>query len=85
MRNAGRWRDLGDDRAAHGGGDLAGWSERYPDVKVTRLVTGRSATDALVGASPHAGLIVVGAHAGGLPHDPVTRRCWPPRPARSPW
>jgi len=53
---------------------LAGWSERYPDVKVTRLVTGRSATDALVGASPHAGLIVVGAHAGGLPHDPVTRR-----------
>ena len=53
---------------------LAGWSERYPDVKVTRLVTGRSATDALVEASPHAGLIVVGAHAGGLPHDPVTRR-----------
>ena len=44
---------------------------------------GRSATDALVGASPHAGLIVVGAHAGGLPHDPVTRRGWPPRPARS--
>jgi nucleotide-binding universal stress UspA family protein len=52
---------------------LAGWTERYPDVKVTRLVTGRTATDALVGASPHAGLIVVGAYAGRLPHDPVTR------------
>ncbi len=52
---------------------LAGWTEQYPDVKVTRLVTSRPATDALLGASSRAGLIVLGAHADRLPNDPVTR------------
>jgi nucleotide-binding universal stress UspA family protein len=52
---------------------LAGYAERYPEVRVTRLVTSQSVTDALVGASARAGLLVVGAHAGRLPHDPNAR------------
>jgi nucleotide-binding universal stress UspA family protein len=53
---------------------LTGYAERYPGVRVTRLVTSQSVTDALVGASVQAGLLVVGAHAGRLPHDPNARR-----------
>lgn len=53
---------------------LAGFAERYPEVRVTRFVTNQAVTDALIGASQHAGLLVLGAHAGRLPHDPVTRR-----------
>jgi nucleotide-binding universal stress UspA family protein len=53
---------------------LTGYAERYPRVRVTRLVTSQSVTDALVGASVQAGLLVVGAHAGRLPHDPNARR-----------
>ena len=52
---------------------LAGYAERYPEVRVTRLVTSQSVTDALIGASARAGLLVVGAHAGRLPHDPNAR------------
>jgi nucleotide-binding universal stress UspA family protein len=52
---------------------LAGYAERYPEVRVTRLITSQSVTDALVGASARAGLLVVGAHAGRLPHDPNAR------------
>jgi nucleotide-binding universal stress UspA family protein len=53
---------------------LAGFAERYPEVKVTRFITNQPVTDALIGASQHAGLLVLGAHAGRLPHDPTTRR-----------
>jgi hypothetical protein len=52
---------------------VAGYADRYPEVRVTRLVTSQSVTDALVGASARAGLLVVGAHAGRLPHDPNAR------------
>lgn len=48
----------------------AGW----PGVHVTRYLTSQSITDALIGVSSHAGLLVLGAHAGRLPHDPNARR-----------
>ncbi len=53
---------------------LAGFAERFPEVRVTRLVTGGPVIEALVRSSQHAGLLVLGAHAGLLPRDPVTRR-----------
>jgi len=53
---------------------LAGFGERFPEVRVTRLLTARPVIEALVRSSQHAGLLVLGAHASVLPHDPVTRR-----------
>jgi hypothetical protein len=54
---------------------LAGWSARYPEVRITRYLTGRPAVAALVRESQQAGLVVIGAHAGALPiGDPVARR-----------
>ena len=65
-------------RSAAADPDLTGMLEkhaaRHPEVHVTRLITDQHVTDALVGASAHAGLLVLGAHASRLPHDPNARR-----------
>jgi nucleotide-binding universal stress UspA family protein len=54
---------------------LAGWTEEYPGVTVTRLLTTRPVVATLARESEYTGLVVVGAHAGPLPiGDPVTRR-----------
>jgi nucleotide-binding universal stress UspA family protein len=54
---------------------LAPWSREFPEVRVTRYITGRDAASALIHESHEVGLIVVGAHAGPLPiADPVARR-----------
>jgi nucleotide-binding universal stress UspA family protein len=44
---------------------LAGWSQRYPDVAVRRVLPRESARSALVEASGHARLVVVGARGRG--------------------
>ncbi|TCO20322.1 universal stress protein family protein [Kribbella steppae] len=54
---------------------LAPWASEFPEVRVTRFLTGRDAVAALVHESREVGLIVVGAHAGPLAiADPVARR-----------
>ncbi|MGW7681573.1 universal stress protein [Kribbella sp. NPDC054772] len=53
---------------------LAPWTSRYPTVKVTRFLSSRPPAAALVHESGEVGLIVVGAHTGALPIDPVARR-----------
>ncbi|MFF0341447.1 universal stress protein [Kribbella sp. NPDC004875] len=53
---------------------LAPWTSRYPTVKVTRFLSSRPPAAALVHESGEVGLIVVGAHSGALPVDPVARR-----------
>lgn len=54
--------------------NLAPWTRRFPDVKVTRFLSSRPPAAALVHESGDVGLIVVGAHSGPLPIDPVARR-----------
>lgn len=44
---------------------LAGWSERYPDVVVQRLVTRNDPTPQLVDGARSAQLVVVGSHGNG--------------------
>jgi nucleotide-binding universal stress UspA family protein len=54
---------------------LAAWTSEFPEVRVTRFLTGRDAVSALVHESQEVGLMVVGSHAGPLPiADPVARR-----------
>ncbi|MFK4084833.1 universal stress protein [Kribbella sp. NPDC020789] len=53
---------------------LAPWTSRYPTVKVTRFLSSRQPAAALVRESAEVGLVVVGAHGGPLPVDPVARR-----------
>jgi nucleotide-binding universal stress UspA family protein len=53
---------------------LAPWTSRFPNVKVTRFLSSRPPAAALVHESGDVGLIVVGAHGGPLPVDPVARR-----------
>jgi len=54
---------------------LAGWTDEYPEVKVTRFLTARPVVEALVHEGAEVGLVVLGARAGLLPvGDPVTRR-----------
>ncbi|MEI8406501.1 MULTISPECIES: universal stress protein [unclassified Kribbella] len=54
---------------------LAGWTDEYPEVKVTRYLTARPVVEALLHEGAQAGLVVLGARAGLLPVcDPVTRR-----------
>ena len=43
---------------------VAGWREKYPDVPVDAEIVRSAPRDALVGASGHARLVVVGAHGG---------------------
>ncbi|MFG1912312.1 universal stress protein [Kribbella sp. NPDC048928] len=53
---------------------LGPWTSRFPTVKVTRFLSSRPPTAALVHESADVGLVVVGAHSGPLPVDPVARR-----------
>ncbi|HET6741771.1 MAG TPA: universal stress protein [Kribbella sp.] len=53
---------------------LAPWTSRFPNVKVTRFLSSRLPAAALVHESGDVGLVVVGAHTGPLPVDPVARR-----------
>lgn len=53
---------------------LAPWTGRFPGVKVTRFLSSRPPAAALVHESGEVGLVVVGAHSGPLPIDPVARR-----------
>ncbi|MFF0268207.1 universal stress protein [Kribbella sp. NPDC004536] len=53
---------------------LGPWTSRFPTVKVTRFLSSRAPVAALVHESAEVGLIVVGAHGGPLPIDPVARR-----------
>ena len=53
---------------------LAPWTSRFPDVKVTRFLSSRQPSAALVHESAEVGLVVVGSHTGPLPVDPVARR-----------
>ena len=45
---------------------LAGWSEKYPDVEVTRRVTHAHPVTALVDAAAEASLLVVGSRGRGV-------------------
>lgn len=53
---------------------LAPWTSQFPHVKVTRFLSSRQPAAALVHESAQVGLVVVGAHSGPLPIDPVARR-----------
>ena len=50
------------------------WTSRFPTVRVTRFLSSRPPAAALVHESGEVGLVVVGAHGGPLPIDPVARR-----------
>ncbi|MFF1819308.1 universal stress protein [Kribbella sp. NPDC058245] len=53
---------------------LSPWTARFPTVKVTRFLSSRQPAAALIRESAEVGLVVVGAHSGALPIDPVARR-----------
>ena len=53
---------------------LAPWTSKFPGVKVTRFLSSRPPAAALVRESCDVGLVVVGAHSGPMPIDPVARR-----------
>ena len=54
---------------------LAGFVEAHPDVRLSRVLTTRPVNETLTRESRYAGLVVLGAHAGGgAIADPTTRR-----------
>lgn len=60
-----QWQVVEEEQNALLGQRLAGWSERYPDVKVTKVVTRDRPVRALADASEGAQLLVVGSHGRG--------------------
>ncbi len=60
-----QWQVVEDEQNALLGQRLAGWSERFPDVKVTKVVTRDRPVRALADASEGAQLLVVGSHGRG--------------------
>ena len=60
-----QWQVVEEEQNALLGHRLAGWSERFPDVKVTKVVTRDRPVRALADASEGAQLLVVGSHGRG--------------------
>lgn len=60
-----QWQVVEEEQNALLGQRLAGWHERYPDVKVTKVVTRDRPVRALSDASEGAQLLVVGSHGRG--------------------
>ncbi|WP_448852573.1 universal stress protein [Corynebacterium sp. 335C] len=60
-----QWQVVEDEQRALLGRRLAGWSEKYPDVQVTKVVTRDRPVRALSDASEGAQLLVVGSHGRG--------------------
>ncbi|MEJ5920261.1 MULTISPECIES: universal stress protein [unclassified Corynebacterium] len=60
-----QWQVVEEEQHALLGHRLAGWSEQYPDVKVTKVVTRDRPVRALADASEGAQLLVVGSHGRG--------------------
>ena len=60
-----QWQAVEEEQNALLGQRLAGWSERFPDVKVTKVVTRDRPVRALADASEGAQLLVVGSHGRG--------------------
>lgn len=59
------WKVVEEEQNALLGHRLAGWSEKFPDVKVTRVVTRDRPVRALCDAAEGAQLLVVGSHGRG--------------------
>ncbi|MCX4092994.1 universal stress protein [Nocardia sp. alder85J] len=59
------WDALRDSEDAVFAESLAGWSERYPDVEVRRILARDHPTRALLEAAERAQLVVVGSHGRG--------------------
>ncbi|MFD5869363.1 universal stress protein [Corynebacterium sp. NPDC060344] len=60
-----QWQVVEEEQNSLLGQRLAGWQERFPDVKVTKLVTRDRPVRALADASEGAQLLVVGSHGRG--------------------
>lgn len=60
-----QWQVVEEEQNALLGQRLAGWLERFPDVKVTKVVTRDRPVRALADASEGAQLLVVGSHGRG--------------------
>lgn len=60
-----QWQVVEEEQNALLGHRLAGWRERFPDVKVTKVVTRDRPVRALADASEGAQLLVVGSHGRG--------------------
>lgn len=60
-----QWQVVEEEQNALLGHRLAGWQERFPDVKVTKVVTLDRPVRALADASEGAQLLVVGSHGRG--------------------
>ena len=59
---AGRWRTMIGNEEAAMAESLAGWTEKYPDVEVSRVSTRRRPAAAILAAAHDATLIVLGSH-----------------------
>ncbi|MCX4092425.1 universal stress protein [Nocardia sp. alder85J] len=59
------WDEIRDSEDAVFAESMAGWSERYPDVGVQRILARNHPTQALLHAAEHAQLLVVGSHGRG--------------------
>lgn len=60
-----QWQVVEEEQNALLGHRMAGWQERFPDVKVTKVVTRDRPVRALADASEGAQLLVVGSHGRG--------------------